>query len=87
VEASALFVASGGVDFSETSILLAEIETLRAAGPGRAAEARAAAARARDFVFGCAGKIEEPSLRQIFLERVPENARLLAHARELDAES
>ncbi len=54
-------------------------EALHASGDGRAASAILAA---RAHLLERAAKIRDPILRRSFLERVPENARTVARARE-----
>jgi hypothetical protein len=49
---------------------------------GREEEARAAAASARDIVFGVARDIQDPDIRQAFVTNVDEIVRTLAVARE-----
>jgi eukaryotic-like serine/threonine-protein kinase len=79
-EAIALLVSLGGIEEGETLIRLTYAEALDAALARDAS--RLALKEARDRLLTRAAKIADPALRQSFLERVPENARTLARARE-----
>jgi hypothetical protein len=68
----------GGIDGGEGLIRLVWAEALHATGDLEGA--RAAIASARDWLLGMADKIDDAAIRQIFLERVPDNARTLALA-------
>jgi tetratricopeptide (TPR) repeat protein len=70
-----------GIEEGESLIRLAFAEALAAHGDLPAA--RAAIREARERLLRRAAKVGDPALRQSFLERVPENARTLARAREL----
>jgi hypothetical protein len=73
--------SEGELEEWESLIRLAHAEALQAIGDaGRAA---AALADARKGLLARAEKIADADLRRSFLERVPENARILALAEEL----
>jgi tetratricopeptide (TPR) repeat protein len=71
---------NGLLDEGESYVWLAIIDTLFAAG--EAADARAALAKALARILERAAKMTDPAWRASFLERVPENARIVALARE-----
>lgn len=75
--------ALGGIEEGESIVRLAIAEALAASGD--AAGAREAAASARLRLLERASKISDVSWRASFTSRVPENARTLALAEELDA--
>ncbi|WP_394833708.1 protein kinase [Pendulispora rubella] len=70
-----LLASLGGVEVGEIRLRLVHAEALRATGERPAA--REAILRARARLLSLAGKLTEGALRTSFLERVPENARLL----------
>jgi tetratricopeptide (TPR) repeat protein len=84
-EALSVLDPLGAMDEGESLIRLAHAEALMACG--HAAEARAALETARDRVLARAALIEEAPYRRSFLERVPDNARTLELARELEITS
>jgi len=76
--AHAVLAELGSVDDGETRIRLAYVEALAASGDARLAPALAeTVAKIEDR----ARRLADPELRRFFLERVPENARVLALAR------
>ncbi|MBI2893225.1 MAG: protein kinase [Deltaproteobacteria bacterium] len=81
-EATDLLDAQGGFEDGESSVRLALIEALDAAGDRAAA--RAAALQARDRLLARAARISDPDWRRSFLSRVPDNARTLELARILE---
>ncbi len=76
-----LLVALGGVEDGEAHLRLTYAEALAALGHRDAARAALEVARGR--LLERAGKIGDADARRSFLERVPENARTLARAREM----
>lgn len=72
---------SPGLRRASRSIRLTFAEALAAHGDLPAA--RAAFREARERLLRRAAKVGDPALRRSFLERVPENARTMARAREL----
>jgi tetratricopeptide (TPR) repeat protein len=70
--------ALGGVDEGESQIRVVYAEVLHASN--RLDEARAVIRSAKERVLAKADKITDPTRRQKFLERVPENARTVALA-------
>ena len=68
----------GGIDDGEAIIRLTWAEALHATGD--TVGAREAITAARERLLHRAGRIPDEPLRRSFLERVPENARTLAHA-------
>jgi hypothetical protein len=68
------------VDGEEEVIRLAYAEALFEAGDR--VGAREAIASAKERLTDRAARIQDPELRKSFLERVPENARTMALARE-----
>jgi hypothetical protein len=79
-QAMAFLAADGELEEGESFIRLAHAEALLAVGDADGAAAALAEARAR--LLDRAGKIADAGLRRSFLERVPENARILALAAE-----
>ncbi len=77
-EAAAILERLGRISDGESVVRLAHAEALAATGDH--AGARAVIAAARSSVLGYADRIDEPALRQSFLE-LPDNAQILAHAR------
>jgi eukaryotic-like serine/threonine-protein kinase len=77
-EASAQIRELGCVEESESGIRLCWAEALHAVG--RSDEARAAVGAAKERLLEQAGRITRDGWRKSFLERVPENARILALA-------
>jgi hypothetical protein len=75
-----ILTSEGELEEGEALIHLAHVEALRAIGDADGAAAALADARAR--LLARAGKIVDADLRRSFLERVPENARILALAEE-----
>ncbi|APR86396.1 Adenylate cyclase [Minicystis rosea] len=75
-EAMEILTKLGGIEEGESQIRLAHAEALAAAGEVEAA--RVAIVEARDRLLARAGRISKPTLRESFLEGVPENARTLA---------
>jgi hypothetical protein len=65
--------------FRGAFVRLARAEALHASGAHDAA--RRAITSAREYLHAIARRIDDPAYRQSFLERVPENARILALAR------
>jgi len=82
-EAIALLATLGTLEEGEALVRLVYAEALHAAADPRAA---AAILDARVHLLERAAKIRDPILRKSFLERVPENARTIAFAREWIAE-
>jgi tetratricopeptide (TPR) repeat protein len=80
-EAEQLSEAIGVINEGESPFRLALVEALLAIGEPEAA--RAALAVARDRLLARAGTIGDAATRKRYLERVAENARTLALAREL----
>jgi tetratricopeptide (TPR) repeat protein len=78
-EAIDLLDTLGTLEEGEPLVRLVYAEVLHAAGDRRSASA---ILDARDHLLDRAAKIRDPILRRSFLERVPENARTLAFARE-----
>ena len=78
-EAIELLDELGTIEEGEALVRLVYAEALHASGDGRAASAILAA---RAHLLERAAKIRDPILRRSFLERVPENARTVARARE-----
>ncbi len=78
-EATDLLDTLGTLEEGEPLVRLVYAEVLHAAGDRRAASAILVA---RDHLLDRAAKIRDPILRRSFLERVPENARTLAFARD-----
>jgi len=79
-KAMAILDEIGEVEDGEMLVRLGEVETARAAG--EEAHAREALARALSRLRERAGLIANPELRESFLSRLPEHARLLALERE-----
>ncbi len=77
-EAMDLLQKLGGLEEGESNVRLAWAEALHASGDLEAA--RAAIAAARDRLAERATKIGDESMRQSFLEAVPDNARTMALA-------
>jgi eukaryotic-like serine/threonine-protein kinase len=82
-EAIDLLDTLGTLEEGEALVRLVYAEALHAAADPRAP---AALLDARNRLLDRAAKIRDPLLRRSFLERVPENARTLARARDLGAE-
>jgi tetratricopeptide (TPR) repeat protein len=82
-EAIDLLATLGTLEEGEALVRLVYAEALHASADHRAA---AAILDARSHLLERAAKIRDPVLRQSFLERVPENARTVACAREWIAE-
>ncbi len=80
-QAMDILASAGALDEGEALIRLAHAEALLAAGD--TGGAAAALADARAGILERAGKIGDASFRRCFLERVPENARILALAEEV----
>ncbi len=80
-EAMDILEALTGIEEGESLIRLTFAEALAAHGDLPAA--RAAFREARERLLRRAAKVGDPALRRSFLERVPENARTMARAREL----
>ena len=76
-----LLAAMGEIEEGSAFIHLAHAEALLASGDTGAARVAAAAGRAK--LLAQAEKIADAALRRSFLERVPENARLLDLANRL----
>ncbi|MDI1480661.1 serine/threonine-protein kinase [Polyangium sp. y55x31] len=70
----------GMYHFGHEHLVLSRVDALRALGRGE--EARAAALSARSDLFLRAHRIQDPLLRQTFLERIPTHAALLVRAQE-----
>ena len=83
-EASDLLDTLGTLEEGEALVRLIYAEALHASADRRAASA---ILDARDHLLDRAAKIRDPILRRSFLERVPENARTIAWAREWPTES
>ncbi len=79
-EADRWLATQGSVEFGEHAIVRAHAEALAASG--RQAEAREVVARALAGLKRDADKLGDAALAQSFLERVPDNIRLRALARE-----
>jgi hypothetical protein len=79
-EAMELLRSMGGIDAGDARIRHVFMEAL--AKNGRRDEAEHAAAEARDGLLVTASRIADPEARRSFLERVPENVRLLEVAFE-----
>ncbi len=77
-QATALLAELGSVESGESLVRAAEAETLHAVGEKAKAADVIRAARVR--LLARADKIDDPELRASFLERVPDNARILALA-------
>jgi hypothetical protein len=81
LQAMDILASEGEIEEGESLLRLAHAEALLATGDvGRAA---AALAEARAGLLARAGKIADAELRRSFLDRLPENARILALAEEL----
>jgi eukaryotic-like serine/threonine-protein kinase len=80
-QAMEILASAGELEEGESFIRLAHAEALHAIGDARAAAA--AVTEARADLLARAGKIADAELRRSFLDRVPENARILALAEEL----
>jgi ATP/maltotriose-dependent transcriptional regulator MalT len=78
-QAMRLLEGHAGAEEGESMIHLAHVEALFE--NGRVPEARAVAHSARARLLARAAKITDPALRESFLQRVADNARLLALAR------
>ena len=78
--ARAALDALGRIAWGEAAVRLVWAEALEAAG--QAERARTAIGEARDALTARAAALEDPGIRQSFLERVPENAETMARARE-----
>jgi eukaryotic-like serine/threonine-protein kinase len=78
-EAHATLERLGGIDGGEFLIRVEHAQALEAIGDH--AGAVAALRAARDRLLACANKIVDASLRESFLQRVPENARIMELAR------
>ncbi|HMJ16334.1 MAG TPA: serine/threonine-protein kinase PknK, partial [Polyangiaceae bacterium] len=78
---AAVALAESGVNIDEYTPLVhsAHAEALNASGQHRAA--RVAIRIARDGLLETAHRMDDPTLRESFLSRVPENIRILAIAR------
>jgi hypothetical protein len=83
-EAIDLLDTLGTLEEGEALVRLVYAEALHASTDRRAASA---ILDARDHLLDRAAKIRDPLLRRSFLERVPENARTVALAREWAAEA
>jgi hypothetical protein len=83
-EAFDLLADAGPLVEGDTWCWLAHIRALEATGRGP--RAREAALRAEERVRGRASAIGHPPHSRSFLERVPENAAVIAAARRLDRE-
>jgi eukaryotic-like serine/threonine-protein kinase len=79
-EAAALLASLGSVESGESLVGAAFAETLHASGDTEGA--RRVIAESRTKLLARANRIEDPRLRQSFLERVADNARILSRARE-----
>jgi serine/threonine protein kinase/tetratricopeptide (TPR) repeat protein len=79
-EAAALLASLGGVETGESLVGAVEAETLNASGDREGARRVIAAARAK--LLARAARIEDLALRKSFLERVPDNARVLRRAHD-----
>jgi hypothetical protein len=82
-EAIDLLDTLGALEEGEALVRLIYAEALHASTDSRAPSA---ILDARDHLLDRAAKIRDPILRRSFLERVPENARTIARAREWAAE-
>jgi eukaryotic-like serine/threonine-protein kinase len=80
----ALLDALGGLEEGEALVRVVHAEALRATGDDAGARAAIRAAKAR--LDARAAKLEDPALERSFRTRVPENARTLELAAELDPE-
>jgi tetratricopeptide (TPR) repeat protein len=78
--AHSILTSLDGIEEGESLIRVIYAEALRASGDEEAAGR--AIAEARDRLLDRAAKVVDPALRTSFLDRVPENARTLARARE-----
>jgi hypothetical protein len=74
-EGRAIHDQLGGIEGGEALLYLVEVEVTRAAG--RPDEARALLAAARARLLERAARIGDPTLRESFLQAVPENARTM----------
>jgi hypothetical protein len=81
-EALSLFAPLGGVDMGESLIRLVYAQALLQ--NGQLGSAKLAAQRAKDALLVRANKINDDELRDIFLQKIPENAQTLAFAKELE---
>jgi hypothetical protein len=79
-QALGLVDSLGGIEEGESYVRLVFAETLEAVGENDAAREAVATARVR--LLERAANIRDAAWRESFLERVPENARTLALARE-----
>ena len=79
-EAMRLVDGLGGIEEGESYVRLVYAETLDAVGDG--AGAREAIATARVRLLERAANIRDPAWKESFLERVPENARTIALAKQ-----
>ena len=77
----AVALAESGVNIDEYSALVHSVHAEALHAGGEHESARAALALARDTLLSAADCIDDPALRQSFLGRIPENARMLALAR------
>jgi tetratricopeptide (TPR) repeat protein len=82
-QAMEILASEGEIEEGESLLRLVHAEALQATGD--AGQAAAALAEARDGLLVRAGKIADAELRRSFLERVPENARILELAEALQA--
>jgi hypothetical protein len=80
-QAMEILASEGELEEGESLIRLVHAEALHAIGDTDGAAAALVDARAR--LLARAGKIADAELRRSFLERVPENARILALAEEI----
>jgi tetratricopeptide (TPR) repeat protein len=80
-QAMELLTVAGELEEGEWLLRLAQAEALLATGD--TGGATAALAKARDRLLARASKITDADLRRSYLERVPENARLLSLAEQL----
>ncbi|HEY1960541.1 MAG TPA: protein kinase [Polyangiaceae bacterium] len=78
-EAFAILTEAGSVDDGDVRVRLAWIEALLASGAHE--EGRAVLAATQAKLDERARRLDDPELRAFFLERVPENARVMALAR------
>jgi tetratricopeptide (TPR) repeat protein len=78
--AMAILESLPGIEEGDSLIRVVHADALAATGDR--AGARAAVEEARARLLARAAKVVDPALRRSFLERVPENARTLARARE-----
>jgi tetratricopeptide (TPR) repeat protein len=79
-EAAALLESLGSLESGEAFVRAVHAEALHATG--QFAAARRVITKAREELLGRASKLEDEASRRSFLERVPDHARVLAHAAE-----